>query len=408
MYIKLIDNIEKYLLIAIILLVPLAVSPFFPNYFTTTKIILLVGLISLALLAKFAKTIIKGSLTWASAIFDFPLLLLGIAYLASAIWQTPNKLEAFFIPGNTTVILAAVLFYFLLNQIENIKKPVKYALTISAAMFSLVTIFTTFKLYTFLPFLPTTIKNASFNLEGSAISGAIFLASVLPIVLNLALNQKKIAIKILSILALAIIVAGTAASIVQALPEGTTNTINLPSLKTSWSITIDTLKESPLLGIGPGNYITAYNLYRPLTANSSSTWNLRFTSARSAYLTIVTETGLLGLAALIILFSVIYKEAKHHFSKLGKGASPEDIVDHIASYISLIILTVLLVIFPATSTLLLLFTVLLSLNASPDFYFGYDRQSRYPHFPFSGGSPLPALYRSRDCLAILLLLCRLG
>jgi len=365
MHAKAVDTIEKYLIIATVLLVPLAVSPFFPNYFTTTKIVLLVGLISLALIFKFAKTIINGTFTWASTIFDFPLLLLGGAYLVSAVWQTPNKLEAFFVPGNATVVLSAVLFYFLLNQIENSKKLVKAALAISATIFSGVTIFTTFKLYTFLPFLPTVIKNVNFNLEGSAISGAIFLASVLPIVLNFALNQKKISIKILSILALAIIVAGTAASVVQALPTGSQVSVNLPSLQTSWSITIDTLKESPLLGIGPGNYLTAYNLYRPLTANNSSTWNLRFTSARSAYLTIVTETGLLGLAALIILFSVIYKQAKHHFSRLGKGVSPEDVIAHTETYLSLMIIIVLLLIFPATSTLLLLFTIYLSLVASP-------------------------------------------
>jgi tetratricopeptide (TPR) repeat protein len=359
MPIKAIDTLEKYLLIAAVLLVPLSVSPLFPNYFTTTKIVLLVGIICLSLLAKFAKTIIKGTFTWASTIFDFPLLLLAGAYLASALIRTPNKMEAFFVPGNTTIILAAVLFYFLLNQLTNSKKLVKLALTVSAAIFSVVTIFTTFKLYTFLPFLPTVIKNSNFNLEGSAIAGAIFLASVLPLVLNFALNQKKISIKIVSIAALALVVAGTAASIVQSLPP------NLPSMQTSWSIAIDTLKESPLLGVGPGNYLTAYNLYRPISANSSANWNLRFTSAKSAYLTMITETGLVGLAALIILFTTLYKEMKMHLAKLAPKSSLETVVAHTDIYISLTILIVLLVFLPATLTLYLLLAVYLSLNSNP-------------------------------------------
>ena len=365
---KIVDYLEKYALLAIIFLIPLAISPFFPNYFTTTKVVLLVGLVSIAILLKFAKTIIKGTLTWSLAVFDFPLLLLGLAYLASAIWRTPNKLEAFFVPGNTTVVLASVLFYFLLNQLENSKKAIKATLIVTASLFSLVTIFTTFNLYSFLPFLPALIKNPVFNLEGSAISGAIFLASVLPIVLGYALNQKKVTNKILGILSLIIIISGTAASIVQVLPAQAglpKTTIGLPSFQSSWSIAFDTIKESPLLGIGPGNYLTAYNLYRPFSSNGLDSWNLRFTSGRSAYLTIITETGLLGLAALVILFSVIYKEAKHHFSKLGQDVSPEDIVAHSETYASLAILAVSLLLFPASSTLILLLAVLLSLNANP-------------------------------------------
>ena len=63
----------------------------------------------------------------------------------------------------------------------------------------------------------------------------------------------------------------------------------------------------PILGVGPGNYITAFNRYRPLTYNQGDLWAARFTTASNFYFTALTETGLLGAAGFILLLLAIFR-----------------------------------------------------------------------------------------------------
>ena len=112
---KVIENIEKYSLLAIVFLVPVAFVTIFPNFFDTPKIIIIAFGVIFVLLVKAIKTIASGSLNLSLTAFDFPLLLIAGAYIASAILRTPNKMEAFFLPGNATIIVGLVLLYFLIR-----------------------------------------------------------------------------------------------------------------------------------------------------------------------------------------------------------------------------------------------------------------------------------------------------
>jgi tetratricopeptide (TPR) repeat protein len=131
----------------------------------------------------------------------------------------------------------------------------------------------------------------------------------------------------------------------------------LPSFNTSWGITVDTLKESPFLGSGPGNYLTSFNRFRPLEYNQTDLWNLRFTSARNFYLTLVTEVGLLGTLGLVILLIALYR----HFSdKLNPNSF---LTDEKGASLALIVLLVPLAAFSAGTTLIALLFILLALNS---------------------------------------------
>ncbi len=74
----------------------------------------------------------------------------------------------------------------------------------------------------------------------------------------------------------------------------------------SWATAVETFKRRPLRGIGPGNYIVAFNLYRPREFNQTDFWSVRFGSAHSWILQVWTELGLLGLVVigLLVYFSI--------------------------------------------------------------------------------------------------------
>ena len=350
-------NLEKYLLLTTVFLIPLIILPFFPNPFGVSKLLVLVGGVSLTLLVKCLKTIIKGSLEITSGNFDLPVFLLLLIYLAAAITKVPNKMEAFFLPGTATVIIASALLYFLLNQINRIKPSLRLALFLSGLVFSFVSLLAASGLIAKIPQLPAYIKINSFNLEGGVLPGAIFLATLLPLEIQLLIIEKKLINKIFYTVASVVLTLGLIISIYFILPGKVANP-KFPSLFVSWSVAIDTIKNSPFVGVGPSNYLSAFNLFRPVTYNASPNWALRFNSARNFYLTAATETGVLGLIVYGLLLLAVYNLVKKTIATF-KGVSFEGS----GQMLSLIVLLILLAVFPASNTLIILLFILLALNA---------------------------------------------
>src|SRR3989344_3404387 len=131
---KLLENLEKYLIYLVLFLVPLAVIGVFANPFEIPKVAVLIFGVTLLLFTFSLSALLKGSVSVSVSNFDLPVLLIGVLYLVSGILQTPNKMEAFLIPGTASVIFAGGLFYFLLNRSQDVKKMVAPILTLSAAL----------------------------------------------------------------------------------------------------------------------------------------------------------------------------------------------------------------------------------------------------------------------------------
>ncbi len=74
-------------------------------------------------------------------------------------------------------------------------------------------------------------------------------------------------------------------------------------LKTSWIIAVESLKNSPFFGVGLGNFVKAFNLYRPASFNLTKYWSGNFSLSSMGFLHIWTEMGLVGLA--LIFFGVL-------------------------------------------------------------------------------------------------------
>ncbi len=353
---KILESIEKYILLGIVFLLPLFVTNAFPNFFDLPKLILLSLAISLVLIIKSLITLQKGELKISTSPIDIPLILLAVAYIVSAILKTPNKMEAFFFPGTATAIIALVLFYVLVTS-SDAKSKLTNIIFYSGSLIGLVSILSFFKVFSIIPQLPDVVKNSQFSLLEGKLPEALFLLTVLPLGIKLLLSENSALKKTINSLALIVMTVGLVLAIFSILP-GQPSSPALPSFETSWSISIDALKETPIFGVGPGNYLTAFNRFRPLAYNLTNLWTVRFTSARNWPFTVLTEAGLFGFAAFLILGYKIYQTVKVLFKersqfKLEKNDLP---------VLSLLIISILVIIFPINLSLLFLFFVVLAIN----------------------------------------------
>lgn len=351
---KTLGLLEKYILYATVFLVPLAILPIFPNPFTISKTMILVFGVALVILLKAIQTLIKGSLEISTSSLDLPVVLIGAAYVVSAFLRTPNRMEAFFSPGTATVVLAAVLLYLLINQLKEVdKKNLKFVVFLSGVAFSLVSLLAASGILGKIPQLPLYMQNSSFNLLGGTLPAILFLGALLPLGLTLIFSEKEAVNKMFLGVSIGVVALGLLISIFRALP-GKETAPSLTSFSTGWIIAVDTLKESPFLGAGPANYLSAFNRFRPLSYNQTELWALRFTSARSFYLTLLTETGLLGITGLILLLLAVYRKVRQNIQSDLTKLKDKDL--------PLVVLLVLLMLFPATTSLIVLMFVFLSLS----------------------------------------------
>ena len=356
---KILQKLEEYLLYAIVFLFPIAVASVSPNPFVPVKLAILTFGIGLVLLVKSGRVLSTGQFDFSGAKFDLPVLALLVIYLASALLRTPNKMEAFLLPGTATGVVAAALLYFLINQLsEQSKATLTKFFFASAVAFATISLSSVSGLLAKIPQLPSYMKTLTFNPEGGFLPAVIFLGTQIPIGISLFFTSQKIASRALLGLANLVIILAVGISVYNLLP-GMPFSPRFPSFTTSWAIAIDSLKEQAFLGTGAGNYLTAFSRYRPLSFNTTDLWAIKFATAKDFYLTHLTETGLLGAAAVVLLLVAIYKNLKSVLS--GKGAAKFFVEN--SPFVSLLVLLSLLIFFPITPTLTVTIFILLSLSA---------------------------------------------
>jgi O-antigen ligase/Tfp pilus assembly protein PilF len=354
---KLVQNLEKYTIYLLIVLYPVFVLSAYNDTYNLPKEILLIALCSLVLVFWMIKAIVSGSFAFKVGKFDLGVLLVMIAYVVSTIVETPNKMEAFFSPGTTTLLLGSAVLYFLINQLGKKEKiGVVYSLVISSVLLAVSVLFTEIGFWAKIPQLPDFVKSSSFIAFGGNLPALIYLVSVFILCFGLILKEQDSVKKLFVGVSAAVILLGVIILGKNAIP-GKSQAIQLTDFETSWSIAIETIKQSPFFGVGPGNYLTAFNLFRPVTYNQTPLWQIRFTTARDFYLTVLTETGFAGLLAFVILFMAIYKA---FVSEVKNGISLER-SDSLITSIALLALIIIFLMLPATPTIVTLLFILLAL-----------------------------------------------
>lgn len=277
-------------------------------------VVLVFGVAAVLLLVAL-KTFLAGKLTFFQGNFDFPLFLLFAVFLISAIFKTPNKMDAFIFPGPATLFMASILLYFLLNAVfsEN-KKKVSVTLFLSATLASVLSLLAAAGILAKIPQLPVYIKDTTFSPIGGILPQVLFLGVITPVGIALVISEKETVKKLFYAVSLAITILALIITTYSILPGRPTSPA-LPDLTTSWVVAVEALKQSPILGMGPGNYLTAFNRFRPLSYNATNLWAVRFTTSHDFVLTLMAELGLLGFAAFALLFGKPCYFSKVRFQK---------------------------------------------------------------------------------------------
>lgn len=377
------QQIESYLIYILVLLLPVAFLPSFTNVFSTGQMTFVTLVVGIVLIIKGVRSIMKNSIGFTASPLDLPVLLLGAAYIISSILQTPNKMEAFFLPGTTTFVVAGIILFFVINQMTKPAKSVLRAVVfMSAALLSIVILFASTGVLRGISSLPDFVQASNFNPLGGTLAALMLLVAMVPLGLSLIVNQKEMAVKALTGVALVLVALAAAISLFYSLP-GKDTSPRLPGFTTSWFVAVDSLKQSPLLGMGPGNYLTAFNRFRPITYNATDLWATRFTSAQSFALTAITETGLAGAAALLIIIYFILKLVRQHMKHSKTMLSTDN-----ATTLSLAILGVSLLLFPAVPVVILIFFIMLALaTETSNVNIGIFRDTQ-PDAPFAARLPV--------------------
>ena len=383
---KLLKEAEKYTIYTTIFLLPLIFFPGFFNPFLTTKITLLVVGVSLAILFRFLRMAITGTFEFNQGPFDFPVFFLILAYLISGIYVSPNRPEAFFLPGTATAIISSALLYFLVNQLEDdSKNRVVYLFVGSSLVVSILYLMGLIGLYEAIS-LPSFMQTRNFSTQGALLPTSIILLTTVPYAIGLIIHAKEYVYKVLIGCAMAIISIVLVIVTFNMLTDRAN--FRIASTESSLSVTFDSLKNSAIFGIGPSNYISAYTRFRPLSTNRGEDWTSRYSHARNFYFTAITETGLFGALALILIAIVLIRSISAEIKSREHKRIP--IVDFKTATIAL--LFIVLAIFPATSPeiLMMMFVGLALISKTRKFKLGASALAQHASIGDSRSSKAPA------------------
>jgi len=187
---------------------------------------------------------------------------------------------------------------------------------------------------------PLIVIDKNWSFVGSILVEAVFL-------LFLAIENGRLMAKssqkgsksfIFGLFKLSIISFGTILSIYRLFKTG------WPGLDyvTGWLVTADTFKNSPIFGVGIGNFLRAFNLFRPFSYNTTPWWNQRFIVSSSGFFHYWTELG--------IVFVILLALFTNRLLKLKKSVA----------YIAIIFLFLANLILPVNIVTLWLFAFILS------------------------------------------------
>lgn len=342
---KILEIKKKFILYALIVLYPVFVFSFAATTYVLPKEILLTVLTGLVVIVWIAESVLKNSLSFKVGKFDLPILLIAASYIISGIFATPNKMEAFFYPGVVTTVAASAILYFVINQLDaKSKEGITFAIIISGILLSVVGLFAQIGILGKISLLPSFVKDATFNPIGGNLPAIIYLGVVLAVTAEFIYKQKDLVYRLFAGVAAAVVILGLAVLIKNILP-GSPQSLKLPDFNTSWQVGLEAVKVSPFLGVGPANYLTAFNRFRPVTYNSSELWQMRFTTATDFYLTALTELGFAGMIAFAVLIFVVYKTVAKKFD---------------LKFLPVILLLVLFAVFPIAPVLVTTLFVLLA------------------------------------------------
>jgi tetratricopeptide (TPR) repeat protein len=353
------DAVTKYSIYALIFLVPIFFLPWTSDALDFNKQALLLVLIFIASFSFMLKILVSGKFKISKSPIHFAAAALFVVYAVSTVFSV-NKYGSFWgIPQQLSESMLAIicffLFYFLISNVftkENISTSVNILMG-SAIIAELFGILQLFGLY----ILPSGFaKTAAFNTVGSAGSLGLVAAIILPLAIVMLILSKKWWQRTLSIAQILlaavvlvlinytiiwwVVILGSAAILALAVMKNDifdgrwtalpmffmvvglffiilNPQINLLSQKpneifllqkTGFDIAVNSIKEKPIFGSGPGTFAYDFSKFKSPDYSNSALWSVAFNKSSSKVLDNLATTGFLGFLAILafIAFPIYY------------------------------------------------------------------------------------------------------
>jgi tetratricopeptide (TPR) repeat protein/O-antigen ligase len=349
------DLTSKYSIYLLVFLLPIFFLPWTSNVFDFNKQTLLLVLVFISAFTWAIKTFISKELILNSNKTHIAVAVLFLVYLLSTIfslwrygsfWGWPQ-----IISESLVSLIGLSLFYFLVSNLFNKKEIIQLIFLLSfSGLLSL--IFGLLQLLGLFIIPLSFAKTASFNTIGTSVSLGFFVVALLPLIISLLISTRKKILEIilfgmavLSIIILVVLnysslwwlaIIGSALLIIfemQKRSKLNNRWLILPLFllalslffvvlkpaikisavpaevslthKTSFSIVLQTLKENPVLGSGPGTFSYDFMRYKSVDFNKNQFWSVDFNGATSKILTSLATTGVLGALALLLLIACV-------------------------------------------------------------------------------------------------------
>lgn len=310
---SLIQKLTLGLAITVAALSVLLLLPITDNFVLITKnFVLFFG--AILFLALFVwRTYIVRTAEFVVSPFTVPLFLFGLSVLASIFFTSAYPHEN--ILGFGGVYVSMVIIGLLGGSLfsRDHAKTLVGSLAVISGVLSLTSILQ------MTGFGPANILNALFglsiptnlifNLTGSSfIAFQVGLVTLLLLISSIVITKK---LPKLYALLIPIIVVGLLIHGWSMLP-GKPAALVLPQATTSWSVALDAIRSprAALIGTGPALYANVYNQFKPVSVNTSDTWNVQFGQASNLPLTLLATNGFLGLISWLVIFLLIIKQYK--------------------------------------------------------------------------------------------------
>ncbi|MGB9706994.1 MAG: tetratricopeptide repeat protein, partial [Microgenomates group bacterium] len=307
-------NLASIILSFFVFLIPLFFLPLTVDFYDFNKNYLLWAGVVVGFLLWGVKALQEQKLEIKSSPFFLPLLFWVVAAVLSTIFSSPNKVEALLLPGGLGTIFGLFLFYFLILNLAEDRQKIFWGLVGAASVLSLVTIYQFFGLGETLipsqsPFAFARPKN--WTPAGSLLTVATFILVLLPsLLLFLKQNLKTSLLRATVFALVSLLLAGGAILAIYQMLPGKPAALTLLPYSSGWAIAVEAFKQNPLFGVGPTNFVSAFNRFRPVGFNRFDFWNLRFGTSSSFVFQLWTELGLVGLGAFLITVITVIKFIK--------------------------------------------------------------------------------------------------
>jgi tetratricopeptide (TPR) repeat protein len=302
-------------------LLPLFFLPLTAEFYEFNKNILLFIGTAILLVLWLATFLLKKELRFVQTPLDWGIILIVLTFILANLFASTNKIGAFTAPGGTATFLLLGLIYFVVSNNLTRPKLLLNSIVVSASILALISIYQFAGLGELL--IPVDwLKVKSWTPFGSLLSLTGFLGLALTIIIPRLIrewrqrNSQFPPSLIWQFFASLLLVISLLVCLFQLFTSA--KPLLLP-YRTSWYIAGETLKNQPLLGVGPDNYLAAFGRGRPVSLNLGNLWNVRFNKASNVYLQILTTLGILGLGSWVWLIFELIKTFKRNPLSLPLG-----------------------------------------------------------------------------------------